>query len=91
MVASILSCALFTTVEAEFKEKDLRIMSELYDFRGPIFLKTLQGGVVNAPTYLYTIKDGIEVGLGVFKREASEELANKRFMVLEKMKRNGFL
>jgi len=71
------------------------ILDELatsYRFEKPLHLRYLAGGTANAPAYVYTEKEGVEIPLGVFKREREDEIfAIERFTLLEKMKENGFV
>lgn len=56
-----------------------------------LHFKKLKGGICNAPVYVYQESKGLELPIGVFKVELeSYEVANCRFMMLEKMTNNGF-
>jgi Ser/Thr protein kinase RdoA (MazF antagonist) len=51
----------------------------------------LLGGIVNAPIYVFTEKNGTEFPLGVFKKERhNATFANQRLQFLESMKKDGF-
>lgn len=87
-----LFCFSFNPVLAELTKENVESLATLYDFEKPLFIKDLIGGMANTPQYVYTMKNGVEIGLGVFKGEIfGEEVAIKQLIFLEKMQNSGFI